>query len=69
VRKAVAAGCLSSSARVALRGGSSRCTAGGGAATLPKAGAVFAGDLAGPKARVLLQLAGGAAAPVAGEAV
>jgi L-asparaginase len=46
----------------------SRCTAGrvepvygrGGGSDLAEAGAVFAGDLAGPKARVLLQLALGA---------
>jgi L-asparaginase/Glu-tRNA(Gln) amidotransferase subunit D len=34
----------------------------------PSTGAVFAGDLAGPKARVLLQLAGGDATAVAAEA-
>lgn len=39
----------------------------GGGRDLAEAGAVFAGDLAGPKARVLLQLAGGDAAVVAGE--
>ena len=41
----------------------------GGGRDLAEAGAVFAGDLAGPKARVLLQLAGGVAAAVAAEAV
>jgi L-asparaginase len=53
----------------------SRCVAGrvepvygrGGGRDLAEAGAVFAGDLAGPKARVLLQLAGGDAAAVAAE--
>jgi L-asparaginase len=40
----------------------------GGGRDLAEAGAVFAGDLAGPKARVLLQLAGGDAAAVAAEA-
>jgi L-asparaginase len=40
----------------------------GGGRDLAEAGAVFAGDLAGPKARVLLQLAGGDASVVAGEA-
>jgi L-asparaginase len=40
----------------------------GGGRDLAEAGAVFAGDLAGPKARVLLQLAGGDAAVLAAEA-
>jgi L-asparaginase len=40
----------------------------GGGRDLADAGATFAGDLAGPKARVLLQLAGGDAAAVAAEA-
>ena len=40
----------------------------GGGRDLAEAGAVFAGDLAGPKARVLLQLAGGDASVVAAEA-
>lgn len=40
----------------------------GGGRDLADAGAVFAGDLAGPKARVLLQLAGGDARVVAAEA-
>lgn len=40
----------------------------GGGRDLAEAGAVFAGDLAGPKARVLLQLAGGDATAVAAEA-
>jgi L-asparaginase len=40
----------------------------GGGRDLAEAGAVFAGDLAGPKARVLLQLAGGDAAAIAAEA-
>lgn len=40
----------------------------GGGRDLAEAGAVFAGDLAGPKARVLLQLAGGDPAVVAAEA-
>jgi L-asparaginase len=52
----------------------SRCIAGrvepvygrGGGRDLAEAGAVFAGDLAGPKARVLLQLAGGDPSVVAG---
>jgi L-asparaginase len=39
----------------------------GGGRDLADAGAVFAGDLAGPKARVLLQLAGGDAAAIAAE--
>jgi L-asparaginase len=54
----------------------SRCVAGrvepvygrGGGRDLAEAGAVFAGDLAGPKARVLLQLAGGDPAAIAAEA-
>jgi L-asparaginase len=54
----------------------SRCIAGrvepiygrGGGRDLADAGAVFAGDLAGPKARVLLQLSGGDVGPVAAEA-
>ena len=54
----------------------SRCIAGrvepvygrGGGRDLAEAGAVFAGNLAGPKARVLLQLAGGDAAVIAAEA-
>ena len=59
--------------RDAVRGGvpvavASRCVAGrvepvygrGGGRDLAEAGALFAGDLAGPKARVLLQLALGA---------
>lgn len=54
----------------------SRCVAGrvepvygrGGGRDLAEAGAVFAGDLAGPKARVLLQLADGDAAAVVAEA-
>jgi L-asparaginase len=54
----------------------SRCVAGrvepvygrGGGRDLAEAGAVFAGDLAGPKARVLLQLAGGDVAAVSAEA-
>jgi L-asparaginase len=54
----------------------SRCVAGrvepvygrGGGRDLAEAGAVFAGDLAGPKARVLLQLAGGDPAVIAAEA-
>jgi len=41
----------------------------GGGRDLAEAGAVFAGDLAGPKARVLLQLAGADAAAVAAEAL
>jgi L-asparaginase len=41
----------------------------GGGRDLAEAGAVFAGDLAGPKARVLLQLAGGAPAAVAAESL
>jgi L-asparaginase len=40
----------------------------GGGRDLAEAGAVFAGDLAGPKARVLLQLTGGDAAALASEA-
>jgi L-asparaginase len=40
----------------------------GGGRDLAEAGAVFAGDLAGPKARVLLQLTGGDATAVAAEA-
>lgn len=40
----------------------------GGGRDLLEAGAVFAGDLAGPKARVLLQLSGGDAAAIAAEA-
>ena len=40
----------------------------GGGRDLAEAGAVFAGDLAGPKARVLLQLAGGDPAVIAAEA-
>ena len=40
----------------------------GGGRDLAEAGAVFAGDLAGPKARVLLQLTGGDVAAVAAEA-
>jgi L-asparaginase len=40
----------------------------GGGRDLAEAGAVFAGDLAGPKARVLLQLSGGELAPVVAEA-
>jgi L-asparaginase len=39
----------------------------GGGRDLADAGAVFAGDLAGPKARVLLQLSGGDAAALADE--
>jgi L-asparaginase len=54
----------------------SRCVAGrvepvygrGGGRDLAEAGAVFAGDLAGPKARVLLQLAGGDPAVIAEQA-
>jgi L-asparaginase len=40
----------------------------GGGRDLAEAGAVFAGDLVGPKARVLLQLAGGDASVLAAEA-
>jgi L-asparaginase len=40
----------------------------GGGRDLAEAGAVFAGDLAGPKARVLLQLSGGDVAAVLAEA-
>lgn len=40
----------------------------GGGRDLADAGAVFAGDLAGPKARVLLQLAGGDGSAAAAEA-
>jgi L-asparaginase len=40
----------------------------GGGRDLAEAGAVFAGDLAGPKARVLLQLAGGDTSVIAAEA-
>lgn len=40
----------------------------GGGRDLADAGAVFAGDLAGPKARVLLQLAAGDGSAAAGEA-
>jgi L-asparaginase len=40
----------------------------GGGRDLAEAGAVFAGDLAGPKARILLQLSGGDPAPVLAEA-
>ena len=54
----------------------SRCVAGrvepvygrGGGRDLADAGAVFAGDLAGPKARILLQLSGGDPAPLLAEA-
>jgi L-asparaginase len=68
VREAVAAG-----VRVVV---SSRCVEGrvepvygrGGGRDLADAGAVFAGDLAGPKARILLQLTGGDATAVAAEA-
>ena len=57
VREAVAAGVASSSARAASRAASSRSTGAAAAAISPRPARVFAGDLAGPKARVLFQLA------------
>ena len=49
--------CRSSSALAASPGGSSRCTEEAAARTWRRPELVFAGDLAGPKARVLVQLA------------
>ena len=60
VREAVEAG-VRRGRLLALRGGERRPVYGaGGGRDLAEAGALFAGDLAGPKARVLLQLALGA---------
>jgi L-asparaginase len=72
VRDAVAAGVAVVVCSRAVAGRVEPVYGRGGGADLADAGALFAGDLAGPKARILLQLALGAgveaAAALAGEA-
>jgi L-asparaginase len=68
VREAVAAGVAVVVCSRCLEGRVEPVYGRGGGRDLAEAGAVFAGDLAGPKARVLLQLAGGDASVVAAEA-
>jgi L-asparaginase len=68
VREAVAAGVAVVVCSRCVEGRVEPVYGKGGGRDLAEAGAVFAGDLAGPKARVLLQLAGGDASAVAAEA-
>jgi L-asparaginase len=68
VREAVAAGVTVVVCSRCVEGRVEPVYGRGGGRDLADAGAVFAGDLAGPKARVLLQLAGGDAAVIAVEA-
>jgi L-asparaginase len=68
VREAVAAGVAVVVCSRCVEGRVEPVYGRGGGRDLAEAGAVFAGDLAGPKARVLLQLAGGDATAVAAEA-
>jgi L-asparaginase len=68
VREAVAAGVAVVVCSRCVEGRVEPVYGRGGGRDLAEAGAVFAGDLAGPKARVLLQLAGGDASVVAAEA-
>ena len=68
VREAVAAGVAVVVCSRCVEGRVEPVYGRGGGRDLAEAGAVFAGDLAGPKARVLLQLTGGDAAAVAAEA-
>jgi L-asparaginase len=67
VREAVAAGVAVVVCSRCVEGRVEPVYGRGGGRDLADAGAVFAGDLAGPKARVLLQLAGGDASVVARE--
>jgi L-asparaginase len=68
VREAVAAGVAVVVCSRCVEGRVEPVYGRGGGRDLAEAGAVFAGDLAGPKARVLLQLAGGDASVLAAEA-
>jgi L-asparaginase len=68
VREAVASGVTVVVCSRCLEGRVKPVYGRGGGRDLAEAGAVFAGDLAGPKARVLLQLAGGDPAVIATEA-
>jgi L-asparaginase len=68
VREAVAAGVAVVVCSRCVEGRVEPVYGRGGGRDLAEAGAVFAGDLAGPKARVLLQLTGGDAAAMAAEA-
>jgi L-asparaginase len=68
VREAVAAGVAIVVCSRCVEGRVEPVYGRGGGRDLAEAGAVFAGDLAGPKARVLLQLSGGDVAAVAAEA-
>jgi L-asparaginase len=68
VREAVAAGVAVVVCSRCVEGRVEPVYGRGGGRDLAEAGAVFAGDLAGPKARVLLQLTGGDAAAIAAEA-
>jgi L-asparaginase len=68
VREAVAAGVSVVVCSRCIEGRVEPVYGRGGGRDLAEAGAVFAGDLAGPKARVLLQLSGGDVAAVAAEA-
>ena len=67
VREAVAAGVAVVVCSRCVEGRVEPVYGRGGGRDLAEAGAVFAGDLAGPKARVLLQLAGGDAGAIAAE--
>jgi L-asparaginase len=68
VREAVAAGVTVVVCSRCVEGRVEPVYGRGGGRDLAEAGAVFAGDLAGPKARVLLQLTGGDAAAIAAAA-